>query len=78
MVKERQISAGEFKAVCLGLMDEVQRSRKPIVITKRGKPIAKLVPYDEQTTPLYGFMRGSVIVHEDIVELSAADWEVNE
>ncbi len=39
-----EISAAEFKAKCLKIMDEIARTRKPIVITKRGKPVAKLVP----------------------------------
>ena len=40
----RTISAGEFKAKCLKLMDEVNESGIPIVITKRGKPVSRLVP----------------------------------
>ena len=39
-----EISAAEFKAKCLKLMDEIARTRKPIVITKRGKPVARIVP----------------------------------
>lgn len=40
----KKIAAGEFKARCLTLMDDVQATRQPILITKRGKPVAKLVP----------------------------------
>ena len=40
----RVISAGEFKAKCLQLMDEVNSTGIPIVITKRGKPVSRLVP----------------------------------
>ena len=40
----KKIAAGEFKARCLTLMDDVQATRVPILITKRGKPVAKLVP----------------------------------
>jgi prevent-host-death family protein len=46
---EIQIPAGEFKARCLKLMDEVRATRRPIVITKRGKPVARLVPVEEVT-----------------------------
>ena len=42
----KTISAGEFKARCLSLMDDVRSTREPVVITKRGKPVAKLVPAD--------------------------------
>jgi prevent-host-death family protein len=40
----KKIAAAEFKARCLTLMDDVQATRQPILITKRGKPVAKLVP----------------------------------
>ena len=40
----KTIAAGKFKARCLTLMDDVQATRQPILITKRGKPVAKLVP----------------------------------
>jgi len=42
-----EIPAGEFKAKCLKLLDEVQKQRRQIVITKRGKPVARLVPLAE-------------------------------
>ena len=40
----RTLAAGKFKDICLQALDEVAASRRPIVITKRGKPVAKLVP----------------------------------
>jgi prevent-host-death family protein len=40
----KTIAAAKFKAHCLSLMDDVHKNREPIVITKRGKPVAKLVP----------------------------------
>ena len=43
---EKTMAAGEFKARCLRVMDEVERTRRPVVITKRGRPVAKLVPAD--------------------------------
>ena len=39
------IAAGKFKDVCLKMLDEVAVTRTPVVITKRGKPVAQLVPY---------------------------------
>jgi len=41
-----QISAAKFKANCLGLMEDVRRTRKPVLITKRGRPIAQLTPVE--------------------------------
>ncbi len=41
----KQIAAGKFKDQCLKLLDTVSQTRSPIVITKRGRPVAALVPY---------------------------------
>lgn len=41
------LSASEFKATCLAVLEEVKRHKKRVVITKRGKPIAEIVPHDE-------------------------------
>lgn len=71
-----EIPAGEFKAKCLQLMDQVARSREPIVITKRGKPVAKLVPPDkpEPRAPLFGYMAGTADIRGDIVKMPHAEW----
>ena len=45
----KTIKASEFKAKCLELMDEVAESGEEIVITKRGRPVSRLVPYREET-----------------------------
>ena len=45
----KKIAAGEFKARCLTLMEDVRSTREPLIITKRGKPVAKLVPVAEDT-----------------------------
>jgi prevent-host-death family protein len=44
-----EVSAGEFKAHCLRLMEKVRATRRPIVITKRGEPVARLMPIEEGT-----------------------------
>ena len=41
----KTIAAGKFKDICLKTLDDVAKTRTPIVITKRGQPVAKLVPY---------------------------------
>jgi prevent-host-death family protein len=71
-----EIPAGEFKAKCLQLMDRVARSREPIVITKRGKPVAKLVPPDEPEprAPLFGYMAGTAEIRGDIVNVPPLEW----
>jgi len=73
----KQVPAGEFKSKCLKFMDEVQKSRHAIVITKRGKPVAKLVPVDEAPS-LFGSMKASVTILGDIVSPLGERWEADE
>ena len=40
-----QMAAGEFKAKCLRIMDEVNETGRPVVVTKRGEPVIKVVPF---------------------------------
>lgn len=70
------ISAGQFKATCLQVMDTVKRTRQPVVITKRGKAVAKLVPIDELSPqPLFGLLKDSVSIHGDIVAPTGEVWD---
>jgi prevent-host-death family protein len=71
----REVPAGEFKARCLKLMDEVRATRRPLVITKRGRPVAKLVPVEEEPRrSIFGCMKGTVTIHGDIVGPIDVDW----
>jgi prevent-host-death family protein len=72
----KKIAAGSFKVHCLAVMDEVQAKRETVVITKRGKPVAKLVPVEEQTDDLFGFLRGKVTIVGDVVSpaLKSEEW----
>ncbi len=54
----KTIPAGKFKAQCLAIMDEVQSKRQAVVITKRGKPVAKLVPVEQEKDDIFGFLKG--------------------
>jgi prevent-host-death family protein len=63
----KQIPAGEFKAKCLAVMDQVFQSGEPVVITKHGKPVVKLVPAEKQANDLFGYMAGKVKIVGDIV-----------
>jgi prevent-host-death family protein len=47
-------SVSKFKATCLAVVEEVAKSKQPVIIAKRGKPIAELIPYEAETesTPL--------------------------
>ncbi len=74
----KEMPAGEFKAQCLAVMDQVQRSGEPVLITKHGKPVAKLVPAPTPDDDIFGYMAGKVKVVGDIVGpvTPAGDWEL--
>ena len=61
------IQAGKFKARCLKLLDKVQRTKQNIIITKRNKPIAQLIPIEEDSGTPFGRMKGSIHIIGDIV-----------
>ena len=54
----KTMAAAKFKATCLAVMDEVQAKREPVLLTKNGKPVAKLVPIEEEFDPIFGFYKG--------------------
>jgi prevent-host-death family protein len=64
------ISASEFKAKCLDILDRLAgRELDRVVITKRGRPVAVLTPPEQQAEAvrdIYGFMRGSVVIADDV------------
>jgi prevent-host-death family protein len=69
------IAAGEFKAKCLKLMDEVAQKRKTLVITKHGKPVVQLIPVPAERVDPFGSMKGSVIWEGDIISPIDVEWE---
>ncbi len=70
------IGAGEFKAKCLHLLDMVARRQEELIITKRGRPVAKLVPL-RPDEPLFGAMAGSVARQGDLVSPIDDPWEAD-
>lgn len=80
MKNNNQISASEFKKHFLNLVDEVKAKHSSFVITKRGAPVARIVPLENDKTKepksFFGFMRGTVKIKDDIVNFSSElDWE---
>ena len=70
----RSIKASEFKVKCLKLLDEVADSGEEIVITKDGKPVAKLTPYRNKSSLWFGRDRDLIEIHGDIVSRMPAEW----
>lgn len=71
MATRREIPASEFKAKCLALLDEVTETKETLVVTKRGKPVAQIVPAEEPRSLL-----GTVTYHltdDELVNFSAWD-----
>lgn len=72
----KEIAAGQFKNQCLALMDEVQQTGEPLVVTKRGKPVVKLVPIIRDDDDFFDSMKGRVTVTGDIINtVPLEDWE---
>jgi len=70
----REVSAGEFKARCLAMMDEVRDRGGQYIITTRGVPVAKLVPVRTARRPFLGSMKGTVKTLGDIVSPLDEPW----
>jgi prevent-host-death family protein len=62
----KKMPAGEFKARCLAVMDHVQKSRESVLITKRGRPVARLVPVEDSSQQFLGRLEGIVKITGDI------------
>ena len=75
-MKTKTMPAGEFKAKCLKVMDQVQARRQGVTITKRGKPVAMLVPVEENPDPIFGFLKSKGKITGDIVGpiLTLEEW----
>jgi prevent-host-death family protein len=77
-MKEETLPVSEFKARCLGLLDSLLREGRSLVITKHGKPIARVTPMAERQASLHETWKGKVRICGDIVHFDLSDeWESN-
>jgi prevent-host-death family protein len=72
MIKTREIAVGEFKSKCLALLDEVARTGVTLIVTKRGKPVAKLTPVEPPPSLI-----GSILYEGDVISPIDVEWEAN-
>jgi prevent-host-death family protein len=73
----QKIAAARFKAQCLAVMDQVSQSGRPVVITKHGKAVVKLVPVNESADEIFGALAGIARITGDIENtVPARDWGV--
>jgi prevent-host-death family protein len=71
----KHIPAGIFKARCLAVMKKVQATGEPVIVTKRGTPVVKVVPTQLEKNDIFGFMRGKVKIVGDIESRIPVEWE---
>lgn len=72
---DKTISATELKAHCARVIDEVARHRGSVLVTRRGRPVAMLVPVDDERPAVFGFARGCISVRGDLLAPIDAEWE---
>jgi prevent-host-death family protein len=72
----KKMAAGAFRANRLAVMDDVQAKHETVLITKHGKPVAKLIPAGPQVDEIFGFLRGKVTITGDVISpaLSGREW----
>ncbi|MDE2571395.1 MAG: type II toxin-antitoxin system Phd/YefM family antitoxin [bacterium] len=71
---EPQIPAAEFKAKCLSLMEDVATHHRSFTVTKRGKPVARLVPIEEEPVAFVGSLRDLVVRADALTEPLGEVW----
>jgi antitoxin (DNA-binding transcriptional repressor) of toxin-antitoxin stability system len=70
-----EVPASTFKDSCLQLIDQVGQTREEVVVTRYGRPVAKLIAFNGAKAPLFGHLAGSVTIHGDIVAPLSVDWD---
>jgi prevent-host-death family protein len=76
----KQMRASVFKARCLTVMDKVKKTGEPVVVTKRGVPVVKIVPVESEKDDIFGFMAGKFTITGDIESpvVPLEDWKIFE
>ena len=67
----KRMPAGTFKARCLAVM----KKGEPVIVTKRGTPVVKVVPAQSEKNDIFGFMTGKVKIVGDIESPIPVEWE---
>lgn len=74
----KQMRASAFKARCLAVMDDIQATGEPVIVTKRGKPVVKVIPAESEKDDIFGFMAGKAEISGDIESpvVPLEDWKI--
>jgi len=74
----KTVSTSELKASCSKIIQEVEQGRTPVIITRRGRPVARIVPLERERPSLFGFARGTITVCGDVIGPIDVTWEAAE
>lgn len=71
------ISKSQFKSQALHFLRLIEKSKQPLILTHNGKPVAKVIPYQEDPEAILKSLQGTVLHYEDPTEpVGLEDWEV--
>lgn len=81
-MEPKMVGSAQFKAKCLQIIDRINKDREPVTITRRGRPVALLVPIGDagERAPIIGALRGSVLRFDEpfAPAAPASDWDANQ
>lgn len=76
-MQEKQMSADEFKAHCLSLIDQVTQTRQALTITKHGQAFVRLIPLDTESISMFGCMEGTTSIQSDLILPLDESWDAD-
>ena len=74
----KAMKASEFKAKCLQVMDDVEKTGVPVIVTKNGRPVSRLEPFRKRPTTAFGALKGAVEIVDEIVSPIDVEWEAEQ
>jgi prevent-host-death family protein len=75
MKKPKSVRATEFKARCLALLEEVRETRRPLLVTRHGKPVAEIFPYVHRNAANVNPLKDSIVFQDDLISPIEAKWD---
>lgn len=74
MKAPRSVSATEFKAHCLALLEEVRETRQPLLVTRHGRPVVEISPYVPSNAARVNPLKGSIVFQDDLISPLKETW----
>ncbi|HKU14883.1 MAG TPA: type II toxin-antitoxin system Phd/YefM family antitoxin [Steroidobacteraceae bacterium] len=71
----KTIAAADFKARCLALLEQVRKTRQPLVVTRHGKPVAEISPYVDKSSTKDNPLKGSILHQGDLLSPIEVSWD---